>query len=257
VRNLAFRSSTPAIAYQSLWPWRLCQKICNLVQEDQFEGLRAILPLAAGLCHEGNGDMLGTPTNETSTASSVQVLDPSAFSNWISSNMPLSQDDRLDLLEMTCTVQQLTYIIQKLEDKQLESILRCKWCGAAISQIRHVFSVGGSAGTTGAYVNEHGVVHQTVTLRKIDGNVVCVGRPETRESWFPGFNWQVAHCSICAEHLGWKFRRVGGENDDDLPDRPGSFWGFSSITTDEHVRPRRVSLHSHHRRALGVFPQFG
>ena len=257
VRNLAFRSSTPAIAYQSLWPWRLCQKICNLVQEDQFEGLRAILPLAAGLCHEGNGDMLGTPTNETSTASSVQVLDPSAFSNWISSNMPLSQDDRLDLLEMTCTVQQLTYIIQKLEDKQLESILRCKWCGAAISQIRHVFSVGGSAGTTGAYVNEHGVVHQTVTLRKIDGNVVCVGRPETRESWFPGYNWQVAHCSICAEHLGWKFRRVGGENDDDLPDRPGSFWGFSSITTDEHVRPRRVSLHSHHRRALGVFPQFG
>ena len=139
VRNLAFRSSTPAIAYQALWPWRLCQKVCNLIQEDQFEGLRAILPLAAGLSNEGNGDMLGNLTTETSTASSVQVLDPSAFANWISSNMPFSQDDRLDLLEMTCTVQQLRYIIQKLEDKRVESILRCKWCGAAISQMRHVF----------------------------------------------------------------------------------------------------------------------
>lgn len=250
IRNLALRSSTPAIAYQALWPSRLCQKICDLIQEDMFEGLRDILPLAAGLCYKRNGDMLDTPANEKSAASSIQVFDPSAFSNWISSNVPLSQDDRLDLLEMTCTVQQLRYIIQKLEEKRQESILRCKYCGAEISQMRHVFSVGGSAGTTGAYVNEHGVVHQTVTLRKIDGNVFCVGRPETRESWFPGYSWQIAHCSICSEHLGWKFRRVGGKYDGDLPDRPSTFWGFSSITTDEHVRPRRVSFQT--RRDIGV-----
>jgi cereblon len=126
-----------------------------------------------------------------------------------------------------------------MEAKRKESILRCMNCGSAISQMRHVFSVGGSDGTTGAYVNEYGVVHQTMTLRQVDGNVVCAGRPETRDSWFPGYSWQIAHCSICSAHLGWKFRKVS-KGDDNDPDRPRSFWGFSSLTTDEHVKPRRV-----------------
>ncbi|KAL3815421.1 hypothetical protein ACHAXA_009166 [Cyclostephanos tholiformis] len=140
IRNLAFRSSTPAIAYHAIWPWKLCQKICNLIQEEQFKGLRVILPSAAGLRCEENGHMIEANAAETSTASSIQVLDPSAFSNWISSNMPLSQDDRLDLLDMTCTVQQLRFIIQKLDDKRQESmILRCKHCGATISQMKHIF----------------------------------------------------------------------------------------------------------------------
>jgi cereblon len=114
--------------------------------------------------------------------------------------------------------------------------------------MRHIFSVGGSAGISGHYVNEHGVVHQTITLKKIDGNVLLIGLPETKESWFPGYSWQIAFCSTCSEHLGWKFQRVDGKDDNDLPDRPGSFWGLSSITTDEYVRPRRVSFST--RRAL-------
>lgn len=239
IRNLALRSSTPNVAYQALWPWKLCRKIVNLIQYDQYRGLRDILPSAAGLRHEKNG-----AHDEIPTASSIHVSDPSAFSNWISSNMPLSQDDRLDLLEMACTVQQLKFLITKLEDKKQESILRCKYCRAPISHMQHVFSVGGSCGTAGNYVNEHGFIHHTVTLRKVDGDVLCVGRSERRDSWFPGYSWQIALCSICSEHLGWKFRMVQDTDDYNLPDRPSTFWGFSSITTDEHIRPRIMSSHT-------------
>lgn len=252
IRNLSLRSSTPVIAYQGVWPWRLCKNICKLIQETpDFEGLKSILHSAAGLQFEDDGNnMQATSTNEAPTVPSstqFQVVDPSAFANWIATNIPLSQNDNFDILQMTCTVQQLRYILQKLEKKKL---LRCKHCGAVISQMRYVFSVGGSEGTTGAYVNEHGVVHQTVTLRKVDSHsAVCIGRPETRDSWFPGYSWTIAYCSICSDHLGWKFRRVGRSDEED-PDRPRTFWGFSSITTDEHVRPRRVSFHT--RRALAA-----
>jgi cereblon len=177
--------------------------------------------------------------------SSFQVLDPTTFSNWISSNMPLSRDDSLDLLEMTCTVQQLKFLISILKDKKEELILlRCKHCGAPISQMKHVFSVEGTCGTAGNYVNSYGINHQTVTVRTVDCDVLCVGQPETKESWFPGYSWQIAHCAICFEHVGWKYQRVGktdkNDDDDNHPDRPDTFWGFSSVTTDEHVQPRRL-----------------
>jgi len=232
-------------------------------ENDEFQGLS--LHMAAGLCFadgdEHNDNIQATATDDDSTASSpirFQVVDPSAFANWIASNMPLSQNDRLDLLELTCVVQQLRFILQKLEDKKQETILRCKHCGTAISQMRHVFSFGGSEGTTGAYVNEHGIVHQTVTIRTVDSNsVICIGPSSTKDSWFPGYSWTIAYCSICSDHLGWKFRRVGKSStlDEGDPDKPRMFWGFSSITTDNHVAPRRVSFHT--QRALAELLRHG
>ena len=244
IRNLSIRSSTPAIAYQALWPWRLCHQIINLIQEDQFQGLRDILPLAAGLCYNQSSSSYDETTSIASL-SPFQVLDPTSFSNWISSNMPLSRDDSLDLLEMTCTVQQLKFLNSILKDKKEELILlRCKHCGAPISQMKHVFSVTGTSGTAGNYVNAYGVNHQTITLRSVDYDVLCVGQPETKESWFPGYSWQIAHCPICFEHLGWKYQSVGIKDDDEKshPDdnMPDTFWGFSCVTTDEHVQPRRL-----------------
>ncbi|KAL7554313.1 hypothetical protein ACHAWF_017751, partial [Thalassiosira exigua] len=286
LRNLSLRSSTPSIAYRAMWPWKLCLKICNMIREnDEFRGLNAILPSAAGLDFadgtEGDDRTPAADADPGPAPAPFRVVDPSAFADWAASNMPLSQNDRLDLLgeclsillrgvddrklivtfrrtsfqEMICTAQQLRYILRKMEEKKEEAIIRCQHCGAVISQMRHVFSVGGSEGTTGAYVNEHGVVHQTMTLRNVDRHsVTCMGRPETRDSWFPGYSWTIAYCSICSEHLGWKFRKVGKIDEDD-PDRPRSFWGFSSITTDNHVTPRRVSFHT--RRALAALLQQG
>ena len=257
--SLSLRSSTPVIAYQTMWPWGISQKICNMLQEtDQLQGLQSILPSAAGVLvvEDARCDSFNT-IDKKAKPTRYQVVNPSAFADWLASNMPLSQNDRLDLLEMRCTVQKLRYIHRKIVRKR-ETLMRCKHCGAGISQMRNVFTVGGAEGTTGAYVNEHGVVHQTVTLRRVDTHsVICIGLPETKDSWFPGYSWTIAYCAICSTHLGWKFQKLGkrgrvknrnsqsahgegaGDEEND-PDRPQIFWGLSSITTEENVAPRRV-----------------
>ena len=253
IQNLSSRSSIPAIAYQSMWPWKLCNDICNLIQQtEEYQGLRKILYTAAGLRYgQVYDDVPENSAGETTTAY-YQLIDPSAFANWLSANLALSHNDRLDLLEMVCTVERLRYIRNKLQvSKKRETRIRCKHCGSTISQMREIFSVEGSEGTAGNYVNEHGIVHHTMTLRDIyRDSVVCAGPQVTQDSWFPGYSWQIAYCAICSDHLGWRFRRVGGNsNDHDRPRK--AFWGFSSITTDEQVQPRRVtSGELLHRRVL-------
>jgi hypothetical protein len=251
--HLAQRASLPAAAYQAVWPWRVAQKICNLIQQtDQFQGIKEILPSAGGLV-ELNDAFPGA-----TTSAQFRVVDPSAFADWLSSNLPLSQNERLDLLEMDCRASQLKYLLKNVE-KERETILRCKCCAAPLSSMRHVFTVKGAEGTTGHYVNEHGIVHQTVTLREVDPkvSVVCVGRQETKDSWFPGFSWQIAYCYVCSSHLGWRFRKVGRSDGEEDPDRPAKFWGFScsSITTESAVAPRRVVFNrdSLARQAFAVF----
>ena len=153
IRNLSIRSSIPEFAYRAVWSQRLSEKICNMIQDsDQFQGLRKILRLAAGLhlvedtVKEEDDDTQESANGEMSSPAlvHVQIEDASAFASWMASNMPLSVNDRLDLLEMTSTAQQLRYIVHKLEKKMQETVLRCKHCGAPISQMCHVFSVGGS-----------------------------------------------------------------------------------------------------------------
>jgi hypothetical protein len=36
------------------------------------------------------------------------------------------------------------------------------------------------------------------------------GSPIAKDSWFDSYAWEIAVCSRCAEHLGWRFS--GGEN---------------------------------------------
>ena len=51
-------------------------------------------------------------------------------------------------------------------------------------------------------------------------------------SWFPGYTWQIIHCSECYSHLGWEFRASSRHL------RPKSFYGLTqrsiiSTTLDE------------------------
>ncbi|KAL7470864.1 hypothetical protein ACHAXS_011146 [Conticribra weissflogii] len=254
IQNLSLRSSIPSVAYHAMWPWRIGDEICDLIlATDQLQGLKSILPSAAGVA-TSDSEFCRNKTKQSAIETSgthYRVVDPSAFATWLASNMPLGVNDRLDILDMPTSIQQLRYILKKIKKKR-ETMLRCKHCGASISPIRNVFTVGGAEGTTGAYVNEHGVVHQTVTLRSVDNrSVVCTGRPETKDSWFPGYSWDIAYCSICYSHLGWQFRSVKGKrrapdppsedvDDDQDPDRPQMFWGFSAVTTEDNIAPRRV-----------------
>lgn len=35
-----------------------------------------------------------------------------------------------------------------------------------------------------------------------------IGQPVSKDTWFPGSEWQISLCSSCGEHLGWKFSGV-------------------------------------------------
>jgi hypothetical protein len=173
IQNLAVRSAVPAVAYRMLWPWHLSQKICTLLQEtESFKGIYSALSAAAGV-------QIVDETGRTY----LRVIDSSAFANWLSSNLPLDQNDRLDILEMPHVLEQLIFILKKIQG-MAEPVLRCKYCGTVITNMSEVFTVGGAEGTTGAYVNEFGVVHQTVTVRAADPEgIVAMGYPETKDSW--------------------------------------------------------------------------
>ena len=192
VFNLSQRSSLPIIALKALWPWRISRKICSILQRTEaFQGISSALPNAAGVQKDTN-------------RASIRVIDNLAFANWLSSNLPLDQNDRVDILEMHGGVtQRLIYILQKIRG-MTQPKLRCKYCGMLIADMSMVFTVGGAEGTTGAYVNEYGIVHQTITVRNVLPECIhTTGGPETKDSWLVNvnyisllvaFRWQYGLC---------------------------------------------------------------
>ena len=190
------------------------------------------------------------------------LLEPGRFSFWMAANLPLSQDDKLQLLETMSTVERLRCIRTILEETA-EPVIHCKNCTTPFSLARDMFTVGGAEGTTGNYVNEHGIVHQTITIRTVDEDEVWFqGGPVSRDSWFPGYSWTIMACSVCGGHLGWKFQRIPSPASSPLQrnrlglrgasrtsttsteklNRPDCFYGVSAANVNTFVpnSPRRT-----------------
>lgn len=194
--DISKRSSLPPWSLQLIWPVKLIEDIiAELKLSAVYAGLESSLP-------DIREQMQGN------------------FSFWLASNLPLSHSEKLDLLESFSDVERLRLLLSMIRKRN--SFVRCKQCRANIANINSVFSLNSAAGTSGAYVNEYGVVHHTTTIKQIiDGAIVCHGNAETRDSWFPGYSWTIAYCSACYNHLGWKFDGVttGLQTE--------QFWGLS------------------------------
>ncbi|KAH9570350.1 hypothetical protein CY35_02G035200 [Sphagnum magellanicum] len=145
----------------------------------------------------------------------AMVRTPTLLSYYIASNTPLQDATRQELLEVDGTVHRLRREIELLETMDQ---LRCKCCFAIIAR-RSDMLVMSSDGPISAYVNEHGYVHETLTLSRARG-LILAGQPQTANSWFPGYAWILAECTACAEHMGWRFTAVAKET------RPKAFWGI-------------------------------
>jgi cereblon len=210
IESLAKVSPMPKFVLKHMWPWRLVTEIQSSMQRiASLEGLSKSQPTKG----------------------------PTAFSFWIASNMALKESEKLELLKMESTVERLRFIQAKvLALERQESFVCCRMCFTRFSAVSNLFTVGGADGTTGAYVNEYGVIHQTITLKEVDeSKLLYSGRPETRESWFPGYSWTITHCRVCHSHIGWKFLHVKNHasNAVESSGRPKRFWGLSgaSVTT--------------------------
>ena len=73
----------------------------------------------------------------------------------------------------------------------------CARCQQRLAKRSSIFTVPGAEGMAGAYVNPHGCVHETITVRRLlppadhndsdnDDAVFLQGMPTTEDSWFPG-----------------------------------------------------------------------
>jgi cereblon len=245
ISSLAMISPFPEFIYRRVWPWRLV----SLIQEKMaasptFQAFLQCLPRhgdSVSKEHTDSNDALWGTFNEV-----VEENDPIKLSFWLSSNLPFSENDKYRLLEMNSAVQRLEYIYHKIKERT-EPLLCCQCCGLPLSRASSMFTVGGAEGTTGAYVNEHGFVHQTVTVRRLlslnqrsvaspDGTeeadvVSFSGGPQTRDSWFPGYSWTIMSCALCDSHLGWKFRLVQSlQREKESLERPDVFYGLSGAS---------------------------
>ncbi|MFP2930018.1 cereblon family protein [Pyxidicoccus sp. 3LG] len=95
---------------------------------------------------------------------------------------------------------------QALETRDPETPLCCARCGHPVTRERHRIAVNGRHEHT--HVNPFGFVYHFGCFAQAEG-CRADGPPTAEETWFPGFRWQVAHCSACHTHLGWCFLGEG------------------------------------------------
>jgi len=164
------------------------------------------------------------------TEEPIEEQDPLAFSFWLGANLPLTDSARQQLL-----AQDSLFLRLRAEKKHLqtssEKKLCCIVCEQTMTSKASLFTLSGAEGVVGAYVNPHGVVHQTLTLREMErGSTTLIGRPTAEDTWFPGYAWTIANCSRCYTHLGWRFTAISKRT------TPRFFWGIRrSALQDEEV----------------------
>ena len=107
--------------------------------------------------------------------------DPVGLSYWVVQNLPLEDEQRLELLAINNAAQRLRAALCLLE--RCESLC-CRECDHSVAKQTDVFAMS-KEGPQGAYVNPLGHVHETLTIRRTEG-LRTTTAPTTDFSWFPG-----------------------------------------------------------------------
>ena len=94
------------------------------------------------------------------------------------------------------------------EPRKEENIL-CRQCLQVITNPAESIEVQGSHQHT--FANPQGILFQIGCFRSATG---CghVGPATYEWSWFNGFRWSAALCSMCLTHLGWLYTSSGSES---------------------------------------------
>jgi Lon protease-like protein len=184
-------------------------------------------------------------------STAVHHDDPEAYSYWLSANLPISQRLKATSLSILSVGERL-YFLHRLVRHILTTSsavnICCRRCRRQIAWGRDIVTVPGADGVSGHYVNPHGVLHQTLTVRRLVSqplpDVGFWGRWESRDSWFPGYQWLIMSCGTCRNHLGWKFARpdileaggVGGSGECATGELK-AFYGLSSSQVTTYIEP--------------------
>ncbi|XP_047027298.1 protein cereblon-like [Helicoverpa zea] len=152
--------------------------------------------------------------------------EPVSLSFWVASNLPLSLADRLALFAVDNALLRLhmeCHFISRVN----KSVLCCSSCMTQIARREHLFAMS-SEGVHSNYTNLGGYMHDLLTVREVS-NVRAAGPSSEEYSWFPGYSWTVAHCRLCAAHVGWRFDATKGRL------RPLTFYGICRNYVTPHT----------------------
>lgn len=142
--------------------------------------------------------------------------EPIDLSYWVAQNLPLDENERVDLLNYDCAISRLQKEIKYLIKN---GVYVCGNCDSFIERQSQMFPMS-TEGPQGTYCNSGGFIYETVTLFTAQG-LKLSSVPSTAYTWFPGYAWTIANCKSCSLHMGWKFTAVV----DNL--QPRSFWGLT------------------------------
>lgn len=95
---------------------------------------------------------------------------------------------------------------EELDDEEKSSSrLCCRQCQHPITDHRASLEMLG--GHVHEFTNPGGYEYQIALYNQAD--CITHGPAMTEFTWFAGYAWQLALCSSCHAHLGWRYQRVG------------------------------------------------
>lgn len=91
--------------------------------------------------------------------------------------------------------------------REREPALVCAACGNKVTRESERIEVSGAHQHN--CTNPQGITFHIGCFGRVTG---CgnVGPVTAEHTWFQGYQWQVAVCTRCATHLGWRFVSAGG-----------------------------------------------
>lgn len=98
-------------------------------------------------------------------------------------------------------VQQL---LQSLQDSDGELLL-CRCCTNPITKSGEIISIGHSHQYR--FTNPAGISYSIRCFQHAPGCSIA-GAPTSEASWFGGYQWQLANCCECHEHIGWYYQNT-------------------------------------------------
>ncbi|MBF0118892.1 MAG: hypothetical protein HQK79_08650 [Desulfobacterales bacterium] len=91
---------------------------------------------------------------------------------------------------------------KKQDNPEEEKYLLCNKCLQVITLISEKIEINGNFSHT--FVNPEGILFRIGCFRNAI-RCLYVGTPTNEFTWFPGFYWEIALCSRCLNHMGWRF----------------------------------------------------
>ncbi|CAM2007002.1 cereblon family protein [Acanthopleuribacter pedis] len=91
-------------------------------------------------------------------------------------------------------------------DKRFRKRIACAACKAEVTSDEARLEMNQKHQHT--FFNPQGLVFRVSCFHAAPGTI-AIGSPSDDFTWFPGYRWQIALCTHCQNHLGWRFSGKG------------------------------------------------